>query len=119
VSQAKQDASVQLTELAANEDWTGWARVALDKLADQVGVQGAGALPSKPDVVAAIHKRIAEHQRATVPDPPTVVARTYKVVGPHLVLGTKRGKTFTHVFTPEQEAALIEGGHITLVKETA
>ena len=36
------------------------------------------------------------------------------VTGPHLVQGCKPGKTFAHVFTPEQEAALIGGGHIKI-----
>lgn len=52
------------------------------------------------------------------PQPATREPRTYKVIGPHRVNGTNPGGTFTALLSPEQEAALIEGGHIR-PKETA
>lgn len=113
------DASVHLAELAVNEDWTKWNQPALDKLAAEIGLN-TEAISEKADVVAAIRARVAEHQRATVREPPAVAAKSYVVTGPRQVCGAAPGEEFTHVFTPEQEAALIEGGHIkpTQPKET-
>jgi hypothetical protein len=114
------DASVQLAQLAAGEDISGWQRVALDKLAAEIGLDDTSSLPNKGDVIDAIQQRVDEHARATEPEPTKLEARTYEVTGPHMVHGCTPGGTFTHVFTPEQEAALVWGGHIKQVtKEKA
>ena len=42
--------------------------------------------------------------------------QTYRVTGDSTVAGHEKGDTFQYEFTPEQEAALVEGGHIELVK---
>jgi hypothetical protein len=53
---------------------------------------------------------------ATAPEPePVAAAKTYRVTGPHIVLGTPSGETFTTVLDPGQEAFLIEVGHIAVV----
>lgn len=110
---------VSLAQIAAGEDISRWNRVAVDKLAAEIGAGDTTQLPHKDDALAVIAARVAEHERATEPEPPPVVARIYRVVGPCEVAGTKPGKTFAHIYTPEHEAALIEGGHIKIVKETA
>lgn len=110
------DASVQLAHLAANEDWTKWQRVALDKLARELGID-TSALETREQAVAAIQARVDEHRRATVPEPPVPAAEVYRVIGPHIVHGTKPGKTFAAVLPADQRAALIEGGHIKHEKE--
>lgn len=112
-------APVDLAAIAAGEDITRWQRTALDKLAAQIGIPGTINLPDKDAVLRAIQARVEEHTRAVEPEPPSVVARIYRVVGPCQVAGTKPGKTFAHIYTPEHEAALIEGGHIQIAKETA
>lgn len=43
----------------------------------------------------------------------------YVVIGKRRVHETKPGGTFTALFTPEQEAALIEAGHIKAVEAKA
>lgn len=54
---------------------------------------------------------------ALVPDPPVRTAREYKVVGPRIVLGHKPGSTFTALIPEQQEALLIESGHIKHTKK--
>ena len=48
-----------------------------------------------------------------------ILPATYKVVGNQEVYGTKSGKEFEAALSAEQEAALIEGGHIKRVDEKA
>lgn len=63
--------------------------------------------------------RPAAANPALVPESATRTAREYTVVGKRTVRDTKPGKTFTALFTPEQEAALIEAGHIKVVEAKA
>lgn len=56
---------------------------------------------------------------AIVPEPEVRGEREYTVIGKRTVHDTRPGKTFTALFTPEQEAALIEAGHIKYNKEKA
>lgn len=53
---------------------------------------------------------------ALEPEPARPVKRTYKVTGAHPVHGTAPGETFTAALNPEQEALLLDGGHISLVE---
>lgn len=41
----------------------------------------------------------------------------YEVIGPLLVYGRRKGETFNHEFEPDQEAALIQAGHIRRKKD--
>lgn len=43
--------------------------------------------------------------------------KTYRVVGDSLVAGHVKGQTFEFEYTPEQEQALIDGGHVQVVPE--
>jgi hypothetical protein len=59
---------------------------------------------------------LRERAQAVEPEP-EVRGNTYRVVGPtHEVHGAKPGETFTADLTAEQEAALVEGGHIEPVE---
>lgn len=97
------------------DDLQDMMRVALDKHAEELGVPDPGNLPNKQAVIDAIHA--TERNPAFAPVSAERKPTVYKVIGPHRVQGTDPGKTFVHLYTPEQEAALIEGGHITREKE--
>ena len=47
---------------------------------------------------------------------PTLGRKTYVVVGPHEVHGTKNGETVELDLTAEQEAFYVNGGHLAVAK---
>lgn len=85
----------------------------LDDVALDRGVPDPASLPNKEAVIAAIG---APNPALAVVEPEREPVE-YEVVGPRRVHETEPGGTFTALLTAEQEAALIEGGHIKPTKK--
>ena len=98
---------------------TDATREQLDAEARGLGVPGPEHYPNKESLEVAIEAALAAVNPAVVPEPGGVVERLYKVVGPRSVRGTRPGRKFRAVLPPEQEKALLSGGHISIEKETA
>lgn len=82
---------------------------------DVVKRDGSAGEPTIEDFQYAIG--VAEG--ALVPDDPATkpaAEKTYIVTGSQEVEGTAPGGNFVAAFTPEKEAALLEGGHIAIVQ---
>jgi len=95
----------------ADLDLEALKRDELDKVAAEVGVPNPGKLPNKDAVIDAIEA--PNPALAPVPDPDDAPRdRGYVVTGPHGVLGYAPGDTFTATIPAEQEAFLIEVGHL-------
>lgn len=102
----------------------------LDKVAEDAGVPNPEDLANKEEVIERI-----EHNPALVPkpepepDPAEVIAaqpdpepgpeeRAYEVIGTqHPVFGHGHGEKFAAAIPPEQEALLVESGHIKRLNE--
>lgn len=80
----------------------------LNEAAAEAGVPNPDELANKDEVIEAIQE--PNPALAPVPDEPG--EQTYTVVGPVEVHGHKPGSDFTAELPPEQEALLIESGHI-------
>ncbi len=81
----------------------------LDDVAAEAGVPNPDELPNKDAVVEAIQ----EPNPALAPEPePEPGEETYKVIGPHNVLGNAPGSKFTATIPADQKALLVESGHI-------
>lgn len=81
----------------------------LDKAAAAAGVPDPEVLPNKGAVIDALPNPAL----APVPDPDAEPRdREYVVSGPQTVLGHEPGETFTTTIPAEQEAFLIEVGHL-------
>jgi hypothetical protein len=85
----------------------------LDDVAADHGVPAPEELPNKDAVIEAIE---APNPALAPPPPPPRTEQTYKVVGPVPVHDTKPGGEFTALLSADQEAHLIEAGHI-IVKQ--
>lgn len=89
-------------------------RKQLDRAARKAGVPNPEDLPNKD----AVEEAIEAPNPALVPSPPPPPSeQTYQVTGTQRTLEHDPGETFTATLDPDQEAALIWGGHIKRVKE--
>ena len=108
---------------------TDLTRDELNDIAREAGVPDPDSLPNKEAVIEAVEEVRARPNPALVPEPepepdPVEVAaampdpepepdeRAYQVTGPHIVLEHKPGEKFAARIPAEQEALLIESGHI-------
>lgn len=104
-----------MSDTDETEDLHDLNRGALNVMATALGVPHPDHLPKKEDVVEAIEAARAAKTApnpAVVPEPEALLPKTYTVIGPNVVYGTRPGGEFTALFTPDQEAALIQSGNI-------
>lgn len=88
-------------------------RADLDKAAAEAGVPNPDELPNKEAVVEAIEA--PNPALAPVPEADEG-EKTYEVVADRRVHDTDPGGQFTADLKPEQEALLIESGHIKIIE---